>query len=89
MVKVFDNDGGPVGTEGFDNPVFVSDEGLSRNSERKASLPAIQYKPSENRRMLKNVIVISISFMLLFTAFQSIAALQSSLNAEVRHFKHK
>ena len=30
--------------------------------------------------IMKNVIIISIAFMLLFTAFQSMAQLQSSLN---------
>eukprot|EP00096_Caligus_rogercresseyi_P002815 TRINITY_DN1512_c1_g1_i1.p1 TRINITY_DN1512_c1_g1~~TRINITY_DN1512_c1_g1_i1.p1 ORF type:complete len:461 (+),score=77.14 TRINITY_DN1512_c1_g1_i1:3453-4835(+) len=33
-------------------------------------------------RMLKNVVVISISFLLLFTAFQSMSQLQSSINQE-------
>ena len=35
---------------------------------------------SEKRRMMKNVILISFSFLLLFTAFQSMANLQSSIN---------
>ena len=35
---------------------------------------------SEKRRMMKNVIAISFAFMLLFTAFQSMASLQSSIN---------
>ena len=35
---------------------------------------------SEKRRIMKNVIVISFAFLLLFTAFQSMAALQSSIN---------
>ena len=35
---------------------------------------------SEKRRMMKNVICISFAFMLLFTAFQSMASLQSSIN---------
>ena len=35
---------------------------------------------AEKRRMMKNVILISFSFMLLFTAFQSMANLQSSIN---------
>ena len=35
---------------------------------------------SEKRRIIKNVVVISFAFLLLFTAFQSMAALQSSIN---------
>ena len=35
---------------------------------------------SEKRRIMKNVVVISFAFLLLFTAFQSMAALQSSIN---------
>ena len=35
---------------------------------------------SEKRRIMKNVIVISFAFLLLFTAFQSMSALQSSIN---------
>ena len=34
----------------------------------------------EMRMILKNIIIISTSFMLLFTAFQSMASLQSSIN---------
>jgi hypothetical protein len=34
----------------------------------------------EKRMILKNIIVISFAFMLLFTAFQSMASLQSSIN---------
>ena len=45
---------------------------------------AAALSPSELRkekfRILKNVVVISFSFMLLFTAFQSMANLQSSIN---------
>ena len=34
----------------------------------------------EERMIMKNIIVISFAFMLLFTAFQSMASLQSSIN---------
>ncbi|KAG4077935.1 hypothetical protein HA402_013435 [Bradysia odoriphaga] len=43
--------------------------------------PNINYGPKEGRRMLKNVLLISFSFTFLFTAFQSMASLQSSLNS--------
>lgn len=32
------------------------------------------------RRIIKNVLIVSFAFMLLFTAFQSMSALQSSIN---------
>ena len=35
---------------------------------------------SEKRSIMKNVIVISFAFLLLFTAFQSMSFLQSSIN---------
>lgn len=43
--------------------------------------PNIIYGPNESRRMLKNIFLISFSFAFLFTAFQSMANLQSSLNS--------
>lgn len=49
-------------------------------TEKDLHTPNINYGPKESRRMLKNVILISFSFTFLFTAFQSMANLQSSLN---------
>ena len=49
------------------------------NVYRRMDLSQDQLK-SEKRRIMKNVIVISFAFLLLFTAFQSMAALQSSIN---------
>lgn len=46
-----------------------------------ATTPTRVYGPNESRRMLKNVFLISFSFAFLFTAFQSMANLQSSLNS--------
>lgn len=43
--------------------------------------PNMIYGPNESRRMLKNIFLISFSFAVLFTAFQSMANLQSSLNS--------
>jgi hypothetical protein len=48
------------------------DEGIRRS-----------YEVKEERRMFRNVAVISLSFTLLFTAFQSMSNLQSSLNPQV------
>ena len=48
---------------------------------KKESQGAIMMTPeAEKRLILKNVVAISFSFMILFTAFQSMAALQSSIN---------
>jgi hypothetical protein len=43
------------------------------------------YEPKEERRMMKNVILISCAFTLLFTAFNSMSSLMSSMY-EVRGF---
>ncbi|KAI5633682.1 UNC93-like protein [Phthorimaea operculella] len=40
------------------------------------------YKPSERLRIIKNVIVIGLAFMVHFTAYTGAASLQSSINAE-------
>jgi len=42
----------------------------------------IDYKPSEKWRIMKNIVVISLAFMVHFTAFQGAGNLQSSVNAE-------
>lgn len=47
--------------------------------------PTMEYGPGEQRRMLKNLIVICFAFMLLFTAFQSMASLQNSINNVVSY----
>jgi hypothetical protein len=40
-----------------------------------------EYKPSEKWRIMKNIVVISLAFMVHFTAFQGAGNLQSSVNA--------
>ncbi|XP_045448135.1 UNC93-like protein [Melitaea cinxia] len=42
----------------------------------------VEYMPRETWRILKNVVVISIAFMVHFTAYSGAANLQSSINAE-------
>jgi hypothetical protein len=42
----------------------------------------------EKKMILKNIVIISFAFMLLFTAFQSMASLQSSIN-KVKSFSLK
>ena len=41
-----------------------------------------EYRPSEKWRILKNIVVISLAFMVHFTAFQGAGNLQSSVNAD-------
>jgi hypothetical protein len=40
-----------------------------------------EYKPSEKWRIMKNIVVISLAFMVHFTAFQGAGNLQCSVNA--------
>ncbi|ODN04684.1 UNC93-like protein [Orchesella cincta] len=47
-----------------------------------SSTPNMTYGPNESRRMLKNVFLTSFAFTFLFTAFQSMASLQSSINSD-------
>lgn len=54
--------------------------------------PNMVYGPNEDKRMLKNVFVISLAFAFLFTACQSMANLQSSLNTVsglLTHFEYR
>jgi hypothetical protein len=76
-------------TEGNLNPAFVSEDDSKGSAPSPgdtkvhvvvAQTPHMEYGPGEQRRMLKNLVVICFAFMLLFTAFQSMAALQNSMN---------
>lgn len=53
----------------------VNIEKISTSEDDETKMPGV-------KRMMYNVIVISVSFTLLFTAYQSTANLQSSLNTE-------
>jgi len=55
--------------------VEVDGETASCNNE-------FDYKPSEKWRIMKNIVVISLAFMVHFTAFQGVGNLQSSVNAD-------
>lgn len=78
------------------NPAFVAGEEEAGNPPSggvidgtlsvNPSTPRMNYEPKESRRMLKNIFLTSFAFAFLFTAFQSMAALQSSLNS-VSKFK--
>jgi len=68
----------------FDNKAYVADEndngGPSKKVGGRFAQMTDEEKSSAKRGIMKNVVVISFSFMLLFTAFQSMANLQSSIN---------
>ena len=79
----------------FDNKGYVDDGNGNQVKNRKLSIGEKLERSSTKtrfanlnegekkiakRRILKNVVIISFSFMLLFTAFQSMANLQSSIN---------
>lgn len=76
------------GTElrSYDNRGYANDE--FGNNNTKSSGDTVLHRDTmtekeikrEKLMMMKNVIVISIAFMLLFTSFQSMANLQSSIN---------
>ena len=53
---------------------------IDTNSQNGKGVQKVVNVEQEKRSIIKNLIVICISFMLLFTAFQSMSALQSSIN---------
>ncbi|ODM95223.1 UNC93-like protein [Orchesella cincta] len=77
----------------FLNPAYNCDEDVDKsgkclaikiyahNPHQLSCTPSTTYEPGEGRRMWKNVILTSFAFTFLFTAFQSMASLQSSLNS--------
>ncbi|XP_045110446.1 UNC93-like protein [Portunus trituberculatus] len=83
----------------FDNPVFEpedviqgsntrKDGSLDGKSDKEGSIPAVpeeslEHNPKVARIILKNIIIISIAFTFLFTAYNSMANLQSSINQTV------
>ena len=79
----------------FDNKAYVADEndnagpkGPQRKaSVRKFAMMSDEEKRREKRGIIRNVVIISFSFMLLFTAFQSMANLQSSINKVRLNFR--
>ncbi|KAF2904025.1 hypothetical protein ILUMI_02152 [Ignelater luminosus] len=70
----FKNDGDNLGTV-MKPPRELTDEEASQQGKFKLSR-------KEKWRILKNVSIISVAFMIQFTAFQGIANLQSSINAK-------
>lgn len=64
-----------------DGEAKVSKDVAKSSPDSSPVTPNMTYGPNESRRMLKNIFLISFSFTFLFTAFQSMASLQSSLNS--------
>lgn len=89
----------PKETNGQPNPSFNQNDEVGHNhngyninsdtttidktSSEIPSAPKMIYEKGEQRRMLRNIIVTSCSFTLLFTAFQSMSNLQTSFNPTV------
>ncbi len=74
-----------MSNEGRSNFGYVGDDNSKADYKRNEPEAATTSTSAESRRslkisVLKNVVLISISFMLLFTSYQSMAALQSSIN---------
>lgn len=69
----------------FDNPAYQSTDELPTKQSPEMNgeaTPGPGDIPMTKRQILKNVLVLSFGFMFLFTAFQSMANLQTSLNKE-------
>ena len=56
-------------------------ENIQKTEEGNAKDIKGEFKPSERWRIVKNIVVISLAFMVHFTAFQGAGNLQSSVNA--------
>ena len=54
----------------------------SKNSEMQTPQVQIPDEQAEKKSIIKNLLIVSSAFLLLFTAFQSLSNLQSSLNKD-------
>jgi hypothetical protein len=69
-------------TKKEENSVTENVESVEVVRETACSNNESDYKPSEKWRIMKNIVVISLAFMVHFTAFQGAGNLQSSVNAD-------
>ena len=60
---------------------YTDDEGKSNASQSVEKLSPENIK-AEKRKIIKNLLIMSSAFLFLFTAFQSLSNLQSSLNSD-------
>lgn len=84
-MKAFDNEGYVKGSDDVDNKAKTKDMEANNNSSQLSTKARFANMSDEEKKVakrgiIKNVVVISFAFMLLFTAFQSMANLQSSIN---------
>jgi hypothetical protein len=79
----------------MDNPSFTSEDAQVQPFHEQISIPTnlkkskstkSVYGPTETRRMTKNVLVASFGFLLLFTAYNGMSNILSSLYPSVLHF---
>jgi hypothetical protein len=75
-------DGMKKNTKQAENCVTENKGSVEVDGERACSNSENDYKPSEKWRIMKNIVVISLAFMVHFTAFQGAGNLQSSVNAD-------
>lgn len=73
-------------SDGITNPAFKGDDCVKPPPDKKMSRDPIpegkfELSTKEKWRILKNIAMISLAFMVQFTAFQGTANLQSSINA--------
>ena len=78
--------------EGHCNEAFEHElvEPSSNNLEKKAQASEAESQSVDSglkRKILKNVILISVAFMVLFTSYQSMSTLQSSINKASKGFR--
>lgn len=88
-MNAFDNEGYVKGNESSldvaKNDMESNNNAGSISTKSRFANMSDEEKKVAKRGILKNVVIISFAFMLLFTAFQSMANLQSSINKVTRH----
>ncbi|XP_013773994.1 protein unc-93 homolog A-like [Limulus polyphemus] len=73
--------------DGYNNITFVMSERETEETPQSNGTPVVnlsteKYVPVSKGRLIKNLIVICFGFLFLFTTFQALANLQSTLNSE-------
>lgn len=66
--------------------VGETDKGKEASQEQEDTFEK-NYGPHEDRRIVRNVVILSVSFSLLFTSFSGMSRLQSSINTEESYFQ--
>ncbi|XP_014243753.1 UNC93-like protein [Cimex lectularius] len=79
-VSVVGTGGGGYDNQGYDGELKPPPGSPKSDADNKSN--KIKLTPGEKWRILKNIAAVSLAFMVQFTAFQGIANLQSSINAQ-------